>query len=59
MISRTAMFLSFALRFSCEESQHKRKNIIIIHQTPYQKSDWARAFNQFTIACELDMINDK
>ena len=26
---------------------------IIIHQTHYQKSDWSRAFNQFTIACEL------
>ena len=32
-------------------------NIIIIHQTHYEKSDWLRAFNQFTIACELDMIN--
>ena len=31
--------------------------IIIIHQTRYEKSDWSRAFNQFTIACELDMIN--
>ena len=30
---------------------------IIIHQTHYEKSDWPRAFNQFTIACELDMIN--
>ena len=30
--------------------------IIIIHQTHYEKSDWSRAFNQFTIACELDMI---
>ena len=30
---------------------------IIIHQTHYKKSDWSRAFNQFTIACELDMIN--
>ena len=30
---------------------------IIIHQTHYQKSDWSREFNQFTIACELDMIN--
>ena len=30
---------------------------IIIHQTNYEKSDWSRAFNQFTIACELDMIN--
>ena len=29
----------------------------IIHPTHYQKSDWSRAFNQFTIACELDMIN--
>ena len=32
-------------------------NVIIIHQTHYEKSDWSRAFNQFTIACELDMIN--
>ena len=31
----------------------------IIHQTHYEKSDWSRAFNQFTIACELDMINPK
>ena len=31
--------------------------IIIIHQTHYGKSDWSRAFNQFTIACELDMRN--
>ena len=30
---------------------------IIIHQTHYEKSDWSSAFNQFTIACELDMIN--
>ena len=30
---------------------------IIIHQTYYEKSDWSSAFNQFTIACELDMIN--
>ena len=31
--------------------------IIIIHQTHYVKSDWLMAFNQFTIAFELDMIN--
>ena len=36
--------------------QEKLTNIII-HQTHYEKSDWSRAFNQFTIACELDMIN--
>ena len=30
---------------------------IIIHRTHYEKSDWSRAFNQITIACELDMIN--
>ena len=30
---------------------------IIIHHTHCEKSDWSRAFNQFTIACELDMIN--
>ena len=33
--------------------------IIIIHQTHYEKSDWLRAFTQFTIACELDMINQQ
>ena len=27
-----------------------------MHQTCYEKSDWSRAFNQFAIACELDMI---
>ena len=32
-------------------------NSIIIHQTHSEKSDWSRVFNQFTIACELDMIN--
>ena len=32
-------------------------NVFIIHQTHYEKSDWSRAFNQFTIAFELDMIN--
>ena len=32
-------------------------NYIIIHQTHYEKSDWSRTFNQFTIACEFDMIN--
>ena len=31
-------------------------NHIIIHHTHYEKSDWPRAFNQFKIACELDMI---
>ena len=34
-----------------------RINFVIIHQTHYEKSDWSRAFDQFTIACELDMIN--
>ena len=31
--------------------------VIIIHHTHYEKSDCSRAFNQFTIAWELDMIN--
>ena len=34
-----------------------KQNEIFMHQTRYEKSDWSRAFNQFTIACELDMIN--
>ena len=36
---------------------YNNKFYIIIHQTHYEKSDWSRAFNQFTIACEFDMIN--
>ena len=42
---------------SARSRAEKRIKDIIIHQTHYQKSDWSRAFNQFTIACELDMIN--
>ena len=34
-----------------------RLSDIIIHQTHYKKSDWSRAFSQFTTVCELDMIN--
>ena len=37
--------------------QQRMLTHFIIHQTHYEKSDWSRAFNQFTIACELDMIN--
>ena len=39
------------------EQVNEKVRHIIIHQTQYEKSDWSRAFNQFTIACELDMIN--
>ena len=43
---------------SCDLTDSLYKlNGIIIHQTHYEKSDWSRAFDQFTIACELDMIN--
>ena len=39
------------------DSQPLPINHIIIYQTQYEKSDGSRAFNQFTIACELDMVN--
>ena len=45
--SKTAVFIIFTYLLI----------FIVIHQTHYEKSDWSRAFNQFTIACELDMIN--
>ena len=35
----------------------KDASTVIIHQTHHEKSDWSRTFNQFTTACELDMIN--
>ena len=41
-----------------EYSMYVCTNFIIIHHTHYEKSDWSRAFNQFTIACELDMVNE-
>ena len=29
-----------------------QKSFFIIHHTHYEKSDWSRTFNQFTIACD-------
>ena len=53
---------SMDIFLNCTSSTHIGESIcniseIIIHHTHYEKSDWSRAFNQFTIACELDMIN--
>ena len=52
------------MQLRLENTHHHALNVkvykylsIIIHQNHYEKSDWSRAFNQFTIACELDMIN--
>ena len=39
------------------KSKRHLKIAQLLYQTHYEKSDWLRAFNQFTIACELDMIN--
>ena len=41
----------------CYRYSQKGVMNIIIYQTRCEKSDWSIAFNQFTIACELDMIN--
>ena len=38
-------------------SDSRNLKYTILHQTHYEKCDWPRAFNQFTIGCELDMIN--
>ena len=53
------LFSSVQLRYPAITNIFVVNQIIrfIIHQTHYEKSDWLRAFNQFTIACELDMIN--
>jgi len=34
-------------------------NKIIIHQTHYEKSNWSRAFNQFTIAEPLGVFSSE
>ena len=49
------LFVGWCLS-SCVDFIPRTTNFII-HQTHNKKSDWSRAFNQFTIACELDMIN--
>ena len=44
------------LPFNSRKPENTKEMInIIIHQTHYEKSDWSRASNQFTFACELDM----
>ena len=65
----TCIYLSLDNRGTMTSKRRENKNLvsficssfliidIIIHQTHYEKSDWSRAFNQFTIDCELDMIN--
>ena len=30
--------------------------LIIIRKTYYEKAGWSRAFNQYTVVCEVDMI---
>ena len=51
------LFMVISSRQKLQSLNDKTINVIIIHQTHYEKSDWSREFNQFTIACELDMIN--
>ena len=64
MLGKYKRVVNLVIIFYENRSQQGRAKIdqtqiifIIIHQTHYEKSDWSRAFNQFTIACELDMIN--
>ena len=45
------------LKWLLTNRRHLLITDIIVHQTHREKSDWSRAVNQFTIACELDMIN--
>jgi len=47
----TLFYFDWLLGVVCET------NSFNIHQTHYEKSNWLRAFNQFIIASELDMIN--
>ena len=49
--------ITFKSGWLCKCSVFTYLSFMIICQTHYEKSDWSRAFNQFTIACELDMIN--
>jgi len=44
------------MNFSIKENRKMIFNIIL-RQNHYEKSDWSREFYQFTIACDLDIIN--
>ena len=56
IVSQRRFFVSRKVR-TIPKSEILQTTPVIIHQTHYEKFDWLRAFNQFTIACELDMNN--
>ena len=47
----------YNIKFRMKQTKAEYLITFIIHQTNYEKSDRSRAFNKFTIACELDMKN--
>ena len=50
LVSRSAQSQSWLCPFNCYRIRASKGQpiLIIIHQTHYEKSDWSRAFNQFT-----------
>ena len=56
-ISKPRHVFVFIVNTADIDDQRSNPFLFIVHQTHNEKSDWSRAFNQFTIACELDMIN--
>ena len=57
MTWRPLIYIAHLFKFIMRQENILDTTTIIIHQTHYEKSDRSRAFNQFTIACERDMIN--
>ena len=57
-IKRRRQIQSTLIQTLFSQMNDEKEASVIIHQTHYEKSDWSKAFNQFTIACELDMINE-
>ena len=51
------MLTNTVIKMTFGDLRAQQISAVIIHQTHYEKSDWSRAFNQFTTACELGMIN--
>ena len=51
------MLTNAVIKMTFGDLRAQQISAVVIHQTHYEKSNWSRAFNQFTTACELDMIN--
>ena len=48
---------SYQITYILDSLFQPKQFVLLYIRLTMKESDWSRAFNQFTIACELDMIN--